>query len=127
MVSVDDTGCGISADKLDSVFAPFVQIRRQLASQPGVHVQPGVGLGLAISRELARAMGGEISAESSVGVGSVFTLVLPLACGDQANTAQNVRLSADASRASWREASLDDKSSGVQDAAASPAPETATD
>lgn len=72
-VRVADTGAGIAADRLASVFDPFVQIGRRLASP-----DEGVGLGLAISRELARAMGGNLTAESEVGVGSTFTLVLPM-------------------------------------------------
>lgn len=73
-ISVADTGAGISKDKLDRIFDPFVQAERRL-NQP---VQ-GVGLGLAISRDLAQAMGGELSVESTVGKGSTFTLSLPRA------------------------------------------------
>jgi PAS domain S-box-containing protein len=73
-ISVADTGAGISAEKLDRVFDPFVQAERRL-NQP---VQ-GVGLGLAISRDLAHAMNGEITVESEVGKGSTFTLSLPRA------------------------------------------------
>ncbi len=73
-VQVRDTGIGILADKLEAIFGPFVQIGRQL-NQPG----DGAGLGLAISREMARAMGGDILVESTVGQGSTFTLRLPAA------------------------------------------------
>ena len=73
-ISVADTGAGISHEKLDRIFDPFVQAERRL-NQP---VQ-GVGLGLAISRDLAQAMGGEITVESTVGKGSTFTLSLPRA------------------------------------------------
>ena len=73
-ISVADTGRGIPASKLESVFDPFVQLDR--SANPGS--QQGVGLGLAISRALARAMGGELTAESEVGKGSVFTLDLEL-------------------------------------------------
>jgi signal transduction histidine kinase len=73
-IIVSDEGRGIPEEKLDSIFEPFVQLDRQ-----GTHEsQQGVGLGLAISRELARAMGGDLTAKSVVGEGSVFTLVLPL-------------------------------------------------
>jgi PAS domain S-box-containing protein len=72
-IVVSDNGRGIPEDRLDSIFEPFVQLDRQ-----GTHEsQQGVGLGLAISRELARAMGGNLTAKSTVGEGSVFTLVLP--------------------------------------------------
>jgi len=73
-IKVADTGRGIPAAKLESIFDPFVQLDR--SADPGS--QHGVGLGLAISRELARAMGGELTAESEVGKGSVFTLALEL-------------------------------------------------
>jgi signal transduction histidine kinase len=72
-IAVRDTGRGIPREKLDGIFEPFVQIdRRQLEES-----QQGVGLGLAISRELARAMGGDLTAESTPGEGSCFTLTLP--------------------------------------------------
>src|SRR6185437_2225077 len=73
-ISVEDTGAGIPPEKLDKIFDPFVQAERRL-NQP---VQ-GVGLGLAISRDLALAMGGDITVESEVGEGSTFTLSLPRA------------------------------------------------
>ncbi len=72
-VRVADTGRGIPADQLDRIFEPFVQVDRATMSGS----QQGVGLGLSISRGLARAMGGELSAESTFGEGSVFTLALP--------------------------------------------------
>jgi signal transduction histidine kinase len=56
------------------IFEPFVQLDRQL-SRP----VEGVGLGLAISRALARAMNGDLTVESTPGAGSTFTLVLPTA------------------------------------------------
>ncbi len=74
-VRVTDTGRGIPADQLPHVFEPFVQVDRNLTHAS----QQGVGLGLAISRELARGMGGDVTAESVVGVGSTFTLTLPSA------------------------------------------------
>ena len=73
LVRVRDTGSGVPADKLEQIFEPFVQLRA-----PGSVPSGGTGLGLPISRDLARAMGGEVSASSSLGVGSVFTLTLPL-------------------------------------------------
>ena len=76
-VWVADTGRGIAPDQVERVFEPFVQIDRQL-TQP---TQQGVGLGLAISRELARAMGGDLTVTSRVAVGSRFTLTLPRAAG----------------------------------------------
>jgi signal transduction histidine kinase len=73
-VDVEDTGRGIPAEYIEAIWKPFVQVGRTL-SQPG----EGVGLGLAISRDLARRIGGELSVESTVGSGSTFTLTVPLA------------------------------------------------
>lgn len=71
--TVADTGRGITSERLGGIFDPFVQIDRHLNSES----QQGVGLGLAISRDLARGMGGDLFVESKVGKGSTFTLVLP--------------------------------------------------
>jgi PAS domain S-box-containing protein len=71
---VHDTGVGIPADKLETIFEPFVQLGRSLTTG-----HAGTGLGLAISRDLARAMRGDVTVESAPGEGSVFTLVLPRA------------------------------------------------
>jgi signal transduction histidine kinase len=71
---VRDTGCGIPQDKLGQIFEPFVQIDRHF-SRPS----EGVGLGLAISRELARGMGGDLSVAIVLDAGSTFTLTLPRA------------------------------------------------
>ena len=72
-ISVEDNGPGIPADKLEAVFEPFVQLDRGLT-----RTTEGTGLGLAISRGLAHGMGAKITLRSQVGIGSVFTLVLPL-------------------------------------------------
>lgn len=77
-VSIQDTGHGIPADQLASIWHPFVQLGREL-NQPA----EGVGLGLAISRDLARKLSGELTVESEVGKGSTFTLTLPLANRDE--------------------------------------------
>ena len=69
---VRDTGEGIEAAQLGRIFEPFIQADQRL-TRP----HAGVGLGLAISRDLARGMGGELTVESTPGVGSVFTLSLP--------------------------------------------------
>jgi signal transduction histidine kinase len=74
LAHVSDTGPGIPAEKLESIFEPFVQLSAGLTDRRG-----GVGLGLAISRDLARAMNGDLTAESTVGLGSRFTLTLPRA------------------------------------------------
>jgi signal transduction histidine kinase len=72
---VADTGRGIAPDRLASLFEPFGPMDRHLSPE----AQQGVGPGLAISRDLARAMGGDLAAESTPGVGSTFTLTLPAA------------------------------------------------
>jgi signal transduction histidine kinase len=69
---VSDTGIGIPADKTSEIFEPFVQIDARLT-----RVEQGIGLGLAISRDLARGMGGDLTVESRDGDGSTFTLTLP--------------------------------------------------
>jgi signal transduction histidine kinase len=70
-VRVEDNGIGIATDQLDYIFEPFVQVDPRLTRSEG-----GVGLGLAISRDLARGMGGDITVTSNVGEGSVFVLSL---------------------------------------------------
>ena len=80
-IVVRDTGLGIPADRLSSVFEPFVQLERRLTSN-----HEGTGLGLAISRDLARGLGGELSVRSEIGEGSEFDLSLkkvPAASGQQ--------------------------------------------
>ncbi len=73
-IAVADTGIGIAPDKLASIFEPFVQVDQRL-TRP----REGVGLGLAISRDLARGMGGDLIVQSAPGTGSTFTLSLPRA------------------------------------------------
>ena len=72
-IRVRDNGPGIPLEKQESIFDPFVQVDRRFSNP-----REGVGLGLAISRDLARAMRGELSVDSAPGEGSTFTLRLPL-------------------------------------------------
>ena len=74
-LAVNDTGRGIGREQLGRIFDPFVQVDRHLTPTS----QQGVGLGLAISRDLARGMGGDLTVVSVVGRGSTFTLELPRA------------------------------------------------
>jgi len=72
-VLVTDSGVGIPPAKLETIFEPFVQLANRPAN-PSI----GLGLGLSISRDLARGMGGNLTATSDSGNGSTFTLLLPL-------------------------------------------------
>ena len=83
-LTVTDTGDGIPPDRMRAIFEPFVQ------AQTG-HTRPrdGSGLGLTIGQRLARAMGGDLTVESTVGKGSAFSLWLPVAAdGAQVDGAQ---------------------------------------
>ena len=71
-IRVTDTGSGIAAEKLTAIFDPFVQVDSRLT-----RTHEGVGLGLAISRDLALGMRGDLTVESVPGHGSTFTLWLP--------------------------------------------------
>ena len=72
--SIRDTGIGMSPDELRLVFEPYVQFDNALSRE-----NKGTGLGMPISRELARGMGGDLVASSEPAIGSTFTLSLPLA------------------------------------------------
>ena len=74
-ITVEDTGIGISPDDLERIFEEFEQVR---PSGRGDSLQRGTGLGLAIARKLARLLGGDIEVTSQQGVGSRFTLLLPV-------------------------------------------------
>jgi signal transduction histidine kinase len=76
LIRVSDTGIGIAVEKHESIFEPFIQLKESLSDR-----ESGVGLGLAISRDLARAMNGDLTVESSEGKGARFTLSLPRATG----------------------------------------------
>jgi signal transduction histidine kinase len=76
LISVRDQGMGIGADEQQAIFQKFV--RGDAAKKAGIK---GTGIGLAMVQQIAKAMDGEIRLQSEVGVGSTFTLVLPLADG----------------------------------------------
>jgi len=79
LFSVEDTGCGIPPVALERIFEPFEQVDTSTTRQFG-----GTGLGLSISRRLIRLMGGEISVESTPGVGSIFRFAIRLRRGGDA-------------------------------------------
>jgi len=72
---VEDTGRGIPADRLQTIFEPYQQT-------DSTDHRRGTGLGLSISRQLARLMGGDVGVRSEPGAGSSFTLWLPMATSD---------------------------------------------
>jgi PAS domain S-box-containing protein len=74
-ISVSDTGIGIAEEYLESIFESFVQ------TEEGSR-HSGAGLGLAVSRQLARALGGDVTASSQRGVGSRFVFTLVAGSGD---------------------------------------------
>lgn len=69
--SIRDTGIGIPADRMDRLFLPFSQLNASMARKFG-----GAGLGLVICRRLCEAMGGAITIESTLGVGSTFAFTI---------------------------------------------------
>lgn len=73
-IKVEDTGKGIAPNKLESIFEAFAQENNTISRRYG-----GTGLGLSISKRLADVMGGNLTVESTLEVGSIFTLFLPLA------------------------------------------------
>ncbi len=91
-IAVIDTGVGISLDQQKALFSKFTQANAKIASKYG-----GTGLGLALSQNLCRVMGGDISVQSRLGHGSCFTIHLPAAAQIDANDpAEDDALVADA-------------------------------
>jgi signal transduction histidine kinase/ActR/RegA family two-component response regulator len=70
-IEIADTGPGLAAEEMERAFEPFLRVERTSAGTSGA------GLGLSLSRQLARLMGGDLTAHSAVGVGSCFRLELP--------------------------------------------------
>jgi signal transduction histidine kinase len=71
LVEVEDSGSGIPEEKQERIFEEFARLQPERAA--------GTGIGLAMSRKVARALGGELSVRSVAGSGSTFTLFLPSA------------------------------------------------
>jgi signal transduction histidine kinase/CHASE3 domain sensor protein/FtsZ-binding cell division protein ZapB len=72
-ISVMDTGIGIAPENLDSIFDPFWQVEQRPTRRAG-----GTGLGLSVSRSLARLLGGDVTVQSRPAGGSTFNLVIPI-------------------------------------------------
>lgn len=72
-IEVEDTGCGIEAERLKIIFEAFEQADNSIT-----RAYPGLGLGLGISSKIVELLGGEISASSQLGVGSCFHLKIPV-------------------------------------------------
>jgi PAS domain S-box-containing protein len=83
-VVVSDTGLGMTESQLKLLFQPYNRLGREASSIEGT------GIGLVISRRLAELMGGQLTARSAAGVGSEFTLRLPLARGEVPPPAESV-------------------------------------
>jgi len=81
VIEIRDSGIGIASEFLDRIFEPFWQVEQKATRTAG-----GTGLGLSVSRRLARMLGGDVEVESTVGVGSTFIVTLPL---DALNLAQS--------------------------------------
>ena len=73
-ITVKDTGIGISADRIDAIFDPFIQVSDDIARKYG-----GTGLGLTIIKKIINMMNGRIAVESEPNVGTIFTVHLPFA------------------------------------------------
>jgi hypothetical protein len=76
VIAVRDSGIGIAATQLESLFDPFRQGDGSSTREYG-----GLGIGLALSRQYARLLGGDLTVESTLGTGSTFTLRIPAVLG----------------------------------------------
>mgnify|MGYP002780309262 CR=1 FL=1 len=85
--AVSDTGIGIAAENLDRLLEPFVQIEQ------GAGVYEGTGLGLSISRQFVQLLGGQLTIESQLGLGSTFAFTIPVQVADAVDVAPPIALS----------------------------------
>jgi signal transduction histidine kinase len=89
-IEVKDTGAGIPADQLPRIFEKFYQADNQRAAS-----QAGSGLGLAIVRQIVEAHTGSVACDSTPGVGTTFTIVLPERVNSRRNSARHARVVAE--------------------------------
>jgi len=100
-ISVRDTGIGIAPKEMASIFEQFAIVDEETSTKYG-----GTGVGLALTRELCRMMGGKIEVESEPGKGSTFTITLPVIADRLEITTDELHeaiAEADAAYPSWRE------------------------
>jgi len=95
---VSDTGIGIPHDKLDSIFEAFTQGDGSTTRKYG-----GTGLGLTITRQLAKLMGGDISVESETGKGSAFRFVIPVVVSEEHTAEDAGSFGSDATEKDYQE------------------------
>jgi PAS domain S-box-containing protein len=82
LIEIEDTGKGISPEDQQRIFEPFIQVGDD-------HVNQGSGLGLSITRQFIQLMGGTLSVKSTLGMGSVFQVDLPLQMANAADMAKS--------------------------------------
>jgi PAS domain S-box-containing protein len=87
-IEIKDTGIGIVSNKINTVFGVFTQAKSDTS-----RIYGGTGLGLAIVKKLVKLLKGKISVESKFGVGSVFTLMLPLKIGIETAKREELQIS----------------------------------
>ncbi|KAI0051509.1 hypothetical protein FA95DRAFT_1485478 [Auriscalpium vulgare] len=92
-IVVSDTGCGIPAAKLESIFREFEQVE---SSQPKVTTAPGLGLGLAVVARIVEQLGGQLRVDSTVDEGSRFSFLIPFVLPDETSRAVFSRSSSSA-------------------------------
>ncbi|HEY4954726.1 MAG TPA: ATP-binding protein, partial [Gemmatimonadaceae bacterium] len=73
VITVEDTGIGISSDHIERIFEPFWQVEQKATRRAG-----GTGLGLTVTRRLALLLGGDVTVKSNPGEGTTFTICLPI-------------------------------------------------
>lgn len=90
-MAVTDTGCGIPAENLSKIFTPFFTTKGEFSAGDSAMAQvKGTGLGLSVCHNIVASHEGEISVESDVGVGTTFTVRLPVRAHESQNAAAGI-------------------------------------